>query len=272
MGKLILTGNSRIRVRHAVLAGGIQPTDVADLHTWYDAATTGDITKNGSDQVTAWIGHSGFGSTLSCSATNAIKSGIDTKNSRNVVTFASGYIGNSSPMMYATLNSGSGNKAVTVFMVVDPTTTSGTGLETFVAETNSSDLSSQLNFRAQTISSPSNEYIISGAKAGVGQWITAQSGSGVVGTGYHLLVAQLDTVPASDTWATRIDRAAGNSGTFTINTTTTINAFGLGGLLFSGGASHFLIGHIAEVLIYTRKLTSTEITDLEGYLATKWGL
>lgn len=268
MGKLVIASN-RTRGRLADQPGvTFLPSDVAGLHTWYDASTTADITKNGSDQVTAWAGHSGFGTTLTCSATNAVKSGINTQNGRNVVTFASGLMTHASPFMYSTLN---GNGAITIFIVANATTTSGTGLETFVTEVNTSDASSQVCFRAQTLSSPANEFICSCAKQGVGQWLTAGSGTGVVGGGARIMMFKLDGTGGPDTWAARVDKAAGNSGTFTTDTSTTINQFGMGAMNNSSSPVHFLPGHMCETLIYTSAVSAGNITLIESYFA-RWGL
>lgn len=272
MGKLILTGNSRIRSRGpgaAAAAPPFAPTDVTGLHTWYDASVTADITKNGSDQVSVWAAHGGHGTNLGCTATNAVKSGINTQNGLNVVTFASGIMVHSTPFMYAAL---AASGAITIFIVANATTTSGTSLETFVTEVNTADASSQLCFRAQTLSSPSNEFIASGAKVGTGQFLTAGSGTGVVGGGARIMMFKLDASPTPDTWSARVDKAAGNSGTFTTNNTVIINQFNVGAMDNSSTPNHFLPGHMCEILVYNVAVAGGDVTSIETYLGTKWGL
>ncbi len=244
------------------------PSDIAGLHTWYDA-TTG-IGANGSDQVTAWDVRDGFGSLIQPgSASNAVRINQATQNGLTTVTFASGMLTNSAQFMYAEIDGGG---AITIFIVANPTTTSGTGLETFVSEDNVSDASSQLCFRAQTLSSPANEFIASGAKQGTGQWLTAGSGTGVVGSGARIMMFKIDTTGSPDTWSARVDETAGNSGTFTVNTTTTVNQFNVGAMNNNATPNHFFIGHMCEILIYTAAVSGSDILLIEAYLATKWGL
>lgn len=41
---------------------------------------------------------------------------------------------------------------------------------------------------------------------------------------------------------------------------------------YAGGPSQFMTGDIAEFLIFTKALTATEISNVENYLSTKWGI
>jgi hypothetical protein len=50
--------------------GGTGPESVPGCWCWYDASQSGDITKDGSNNVTEWLDHSGNGCHLTASGTN----------------------------------------------------------------------------------------------------------------------------------------------------------------------------------------------------------
>lgn len=70
-------------------------------------------------------------------------------------------------------------------------------------------------------------------------------------------------------WALRTNRAADGSGTQIRSITS--NFLDLG-ITESGGSISTLLGQVAEFILYTRVLSSTEITTVETYLNSKYGL
>ncbi len=70
-------------------------------------------------------------------------------------------------------------------------------------------------------------------------------------------------------WAMRIARAADASGTNIKAITSGLTTLGYNP--FSGGV-FFLNGKLAELIVYNRVLTPTEITNVENYLFAKWGV
>lgn len=70
-------------------------------------------------------------------------------------------------------------------------------------------------------------------------------------------------------WAMRIAQAADASGTNIQGITAPLTTFGYNP--FSGGV-FFLNGLLAELIVYNRVLSPTEITNIEAYLHTKWGV
>lgn len=75
---------------------------------------------------------------------------------------------------------------------------------------------------------------------------------------------------ATGAWAFRAARAAAGSGTTALAITKGSNA-----LLFynvNAGFNLDFVGSVAELIIYDRPLTPTEITTIENYLLAKWGV
>lgn len=83
------------------------------------------------------------------------------------------------------------------------------------------------------------------------------NGSGVGNDGRAQL--RYDKTPQTLTWT-------GTVGTST-NAATKVLSFAFNGIT----NSNYWIGQIAEVLVYSRTLNSTEITGVESYLSNKWG-
>jgi hypothetical protein len=68
-------------------------------------------------------------------------------------------------------------------------------------------------------------------------------------------------------WGFRVDRAAGASGTNLLSITAATSSFG-----YSAQSASPFFGQIAEIIVYGRVLSGAEITTVENYLHSKWGV
>ena len=94
--------------------------------------------------------------------------------------------------------------------------------------------------------------------------LTASTAAWVVGTWFQANVTYLASTGA---FAYRQGRAAANSGTTSTFTVTPSSFFGS-----DNGASPLNGASVAEFIAYNRVLSGTEITNVENYLNTKWGV
>lgn len=98
----------------------------------------------------------------------------------------------------------------------------------------------------------------------------ATSNTSIIGSWVQINAYLDNNVPFANPWAFRLNRAADGSGT--TGTTVIPPATGLGGNGCSAGALEMYSGQIAEFLLYNRVLSSTEITTVETYLNSRYGL
>lgn len=98
----------------------------------------------------------------------------------------------------------------------------------------------------------------------IGDDTTKLAGTSALDAGAHLVVGIFDG-SSSVVRVDRVDEATGNAGTAS---GANVN---LGAGETGGGLSSFVVGRIAEVLWYGRRLTATEMEQAEDYLA-RWGV
>lgn len=228
--------------------GGIgAPASISNLCYWFqsDVLTAGGsfypLLKNQTP------GLSGYDSLIVGSAGIAVSS---TLNSLNVASFAGG-------AAYVLPGTGPTLQPCTIFAVINPTTLTGNPsifggsssgmLEMYITSGN------QLGLVVQSVAIISN----STTTLTAGAWIQCNmTYDGVTGL-----------------WAFRIGRTAAGSGT---GVTGRIATNGSAGIMCAGtgpgSAGSPLTGKCAEQAIFNRVLTGTEITTVENYLFTKWGV
>jgi hypothetical protein len=88
----------------------------------------------------------------------------------------------------------------------------------------------------------------------------------------HTLIFDGNQTGNSNRFKYRIDGVQ-QTLTFTTNVNTTTSAT-VNGILFGTDANlnNDFLGYMGEVLLYTKTLTSTELSNTENYLKTKWGI
>lgn len=112
-------------------------------------------------------------------------------------------------------------------------------------------------------------------------WIGGHAGatftvdSHTVDTNFHIVTTIYDGTATgnSNRFKLRFDQTdATLTFTGTVNATTSASASSFyGGVGETGNTQHW-IGDIAELILFKRTLTTSEVADIEGYLANKWAL
>jgi hypothetical protein len=237
--------------------GGSQlPGTIPDLVMWVE--TDNILGAAGSvvgriQEKTPWItGVAATAPALSASPIIAAVISPTQVNSLNVLKWPATTAGNYAISPGLTLNLGA-----TYFVVVLPLANS-TGSQALVAGTASGGTALYL-----TNASGNNALaIVDEGTAGIG----TSSALWTVGVPFQ---ANVTYNPTTGAFAFRQSRAVANSGTGPTGVGTT------NGLLNVLGGDQFgsnLNAAIAAVIVYNRVLTSTEITNVENYLNTKWGV
>lgn len=229
--------------------GIVAPSNISSLQLWLDAADTSTITS-ASGAVSQWNDKSG--NDYHVTQTTAAKkptTGASLHNGNNILTFDGG----------DTLEIPSGifsipNGDNTIFVVAKRNTETGSG--ELVVNMDSSGTN--------------NYYLGYGNTAGdvifLNKDVDANTlvSSGNTNTDYNIMTA----FRSATTLSLSINGA-----------TATTNSFGADAPSVDGAnigsrqdSSSFVIGSIAEILIYGKALSEDEIASVEGYLSVKWGI
>ncbi len=230
------------------------PTNVPDLQLWLDASDVSTITESGG-LVSQWNDKSGNGNNATQgTGANQPTTGDTSQNGLNTLSFDGGDFLTASAI--ASIMDGS-DKPASIFAV---TTSQGTGSRVIWCFADSVD--SNFNFvRYNTGSFAFSKF------DGTVSKLEATTGTQVNGT-YDLtaLVNAGITADFRDDGAITSDDFDFDVGTMTCDT------FAIGSLVQSGSPTAFLIGSIAELIVYDRELTLAETNQVETYLANKWGI
>lgn len=220
-------------------AGPFSPTDISGLSGWLDASDTGSIT--GTSPVTEWADLSGNGNDA-VQGTNNVVSGTRTINSLNALDF-SGTTG----LVWFQPSS----NVCTIFMVAQSDVT-GTNQRLLSTYDGAGGLTSgQILF--DWLSTNSLRFL---------REAVSTSATATKDTAVHLFTAQ-NTSSASfvgfdgaETTGSGYATAPAVAYVIGQDTSVTTNSFN---------------GLIAEILYYEAELSPSEITQVENYLADKWG-
>ena len=219
------------------------PTQVAGLQLWLDGADTATTTLTGSN-ITLWGDKSGNANNFT------VISGAPTYNTTELaVSFVSSNSVNSDVMKSVSniaFIAGSNN----VFVVAKIPTNPFYNFQIIFNVGVGGDNSLRTNYN-----SPPNIY--------PNQGFTGTKNT-LYYTGIPILNTGLDTPAYPATTRFIVDSVYGS-----FNTTTQVTLSSAG---FIGGAYRGLTGFIYEVLMYSNALTTTQCTQVEGYLAWKWGI
>lgn len=239
-------------------SGSFSPTNIANLHSWYDAADLSSIAVSG-QYVSTWADKSGNNRNAVASVYGYIKTGVASRNGLNVLSRdAYSFLGVDAYGMVAPASIS--NNALTLFSVHHKPDVGGGGnffsrVFSFNA-TNSVDynnISSCLIYEGNTTPGHSHYfYRNSAANLTSAQISFAEP---------KLLNFALDNTAISLTV---------NGSTVTGTTSATSLACAYQKLF--GFSDSFLNGWIAEQLVYTRVLSVSEKDAVNNYLKAKWGL
>lgn len=237
----------------------VDPRDYSGLRMWVDANDvngTGVQPANGTT-VTTWADKSGLGNSLTATAGVAPTfqtTGFDGINP--ALRFASGkYMARANPFSSATQN------AITVFFVLANDTLTSNSAVSLNGDTASSSYPNG-RYLFHTPWGDNNVYFDAGDCCGARR-LTGPFPNALTAT--TLYTGQSDSV--TGTQLLRIDGAAFRAGTSALSVTVS------GGVRLSavaGGSFGSFDGRFAEIVLYDRALSLTEIQNVECYLLEKW--
>jgi hypothetical protein len=247
------------------------PAEITGLKAWYDASDTSSISLSGS-AVTQWNDKSGNGFHVTQgTAAQRPSSGINTINSKNVLTY-----GGNDVLKAATasdwifLHNATGS---TVFAVSISDNTAAAEFPIFATSTGSSQVGCGFRIAYDPPLDKFSPFVSTGG--GSGTLVSLIAAGGVtVGTAFY----------ASGVWdnnnATLANRSkwrqngGAESGSNTQDdapvSSNPASALLIGANDNSGTTGY--TGKIAEIILYTGVLSSGDITKVNSYLASKWGI
>lgn len=250
------------------------PSMISSNVYWFDAADTSTITTSGSN-LTSWS-NKGTGSMTFNSISGTITSGTSSQNGRNVISFTA------SSILTSATTSLAYNGRATYFVVYQKRgnfSTSGTYLNLFSSA--NSQTFANLNFQIYY----SRDFLTN--TTFFDQLIVVSSGYNYSGVG---------NIPPYSTYVYQMlsmDTGVSNKGFWTFGGATTGTGAGAGDMWGAGSTDPGQVGgywsydqnpttfrmgsspfdwDLAEIIIYSRELNTSERQQVEGYLAWKWGL
>jgi hypothetical protein len=235
------------------------PQTISGLHFWYDASDLDSITSS-SGLVSQWNDKSGNGYHVTSSGSLRPTLTSNYLNNKSVITF--------NGTQYMQGNVSLTSNAFTHFIVMAKTS----------AASGATEYGRSLSLWNSGVG---NDY--ADVQAFEVHWFSTATWSGVTGPGAgpyrngssiaatplsigaaHLGVTTLN----GSTVEYRLDDATVSGTTSATSMNSNRQTIGAGGA--SGGGDQYLIGWIAESIMYNRVLTSTEITTISNYLKEKW--
>ena len=243
------------------------PSDITGLKAWYDASDTATISLSGS-AVTQWNDKSGnaFNLTQSTGA-NRPTSGVNTINSKNVLDFdGNDYLQASTASNWKFLHDTSGS---TVFFVAYYGSTSDYEAH-YATSGGAATAVGTLNYK--TNGDIMGCVMVRGV---AGTYVVDANNGTISDNANHQISYAMD--PNNGTAANRakyrIDKTAqtqGNSQTGAPSTADPEFALRLG--TYDTVTSWGFSGKIAEVIMYTGLLSDGDITSVQDYITSKWGI
>lgn len=246
--------------------GQIQPTDYPTLWLWLDANDLSTITTGSVNAVATWADKSGGGRNFT-QATAGSRPTYQTSsfNSRPSINFD----GSSDFLTYASNTSYS---RFTVFGVLN-------------VQNNATMLTQDIFSKVYFFALNFNDFPFRGISAG--PTVTALGASIDSGNGNYTTDATSTTSASPNVnylftsyydqsnLITSINGVAGQitPASLTLSSTVAPYAIGRAGLENGGGAgTSYYKGNIAELIMYTSSLTTTQQQDIRRYLGNKWGI
>ena len=223
------------------------PTDIGDCELWLDSSDSSTITET-SGSVSQWNDKSGNGNNATQGVgANQPTTGTSNQNGNNVLDFADDQFLELPSDLYPIPSDDN-----TVFVVSRRNSETGSVAAAFAGAGGGQNR--WITFYNTTVGS------ISFRNDGAGA--SSVSSSGNTNTQFQIIRGRRE----GTTQAIAINSGSESSNTNATNAT--ITSLDIGGV----GTSLSLEGEVAEVIVYSRSLTSTEISDVENYLAAKWGI
>lgn len=248
------------------------PSSIANLKLWLDASDTATISLSGS-AVTQWNDKSGngFNVTQSTSAQRP-SSGINTINSKNVLTFGGDdVLQAASGSDWTFLHNSTG---ATVFAVAIDNNTVDFEYSIFANSVGSSERGVGLRIALDGVNPRTlSPFVSTGGGSGTLVSLIA-GGSFTAGTAFYVSGIWDNsnaTLASRSKWRQSGGAEFGtNAQDDSPSASNPARALCIGNNTNSG--SYAYTGKIAEILLYSGVLTGTDITNVNSYLSAKWGI
>lgn len=241
-------GVSSVSVANPFRSNGsaFTPASIANLTFWIDASDAASITVDGSNNVSQWNDKSGngFHAGQSNSAKRPSYTGSNQIKGRNVPNFDGS---NDNLITTGTMSVSQPNTTFVVFKYPS-------GLSTTTRYLFDGSVNRQFIIVA-TPTTPSQINFGAGTTVGITSLTGIENATSYVTSVFNGASSQVRV--------NGVQRSTGNPGTNGVGTALVIGAF-------QSQAGSFWQGMIAEILIYSRALSGSEITTLESYLSSKW--
>jgi hypothetical protein len=252
----------------SVQATAFTPASIANLKAWYDASDTATISLSGS-AVTQWNDKSGNTYNLTQgTAARRPSSGVNTLNSKNVITFAGDDVLAASTASNWTFLNNSGG--ATIFLAAYYDTSA---VQTFIFDTSTSTTGA-VGF---TSTRGSNDKLAAFVAYGTGgQYVSLDSNLQTLtdATAFYWSM-KLDN--SNGTAANRIKvrvngGAEQGANTYTNSPSASAPAQPLFLGSYENAGTQGFQGRIAEIIMYSGILSAGDISSVNSYLASKWAL
>lgn len=269
----VKTGYDGISLLAGNAAYVFTPAEITGLKAWYDASDTSTISLSGS-AVTQWNDKSGngFHVTQSTSAQRP-SSGVNTINSKNVLTFGGDDVLQASTASdWTFLHNATGS---TVFAVSIHDNTGAAEFPIFATSTGSSQVGCALRISYDTPPAPFTIGPFVSTGGGSGTLVSLISGGAVTaGTAFYtsgIWDNNNATLASRSKWRQNGGAEFGtNTQDDAPSSSNPANALFIGANNTAGTTGY--TGKIAEIIMYTGVLSSGDITKVNSYLASKWGI
>lgn len=237
-------------------ASGFVPTQISNLALWLDAADSTTITTDANTKVSEWRDKSTAAKHCSQGTANNRPAYVTAaQNGRNAVQFTTS---TSQSLVQTSGTVGiSGAAERTLFTVQQE---NAPGVNTFPAIFHwGADSNGQTH--AHNVFRP-----VSGSSV-VGADIYASGRNALLVAGaYSCVTSQLDSSSAVVAWRNQVAMTQSGTAGLAANTSDTVYTVG------RWRVSTVYPGNICEIILYSRRLSSTEIASVEKYLSKKWSL
>ena len=245
-----------------------EPTPVAGYYVWLDASDTSTITKSGS-AVSQWTDKSANAFAFT-QATAAYKpdSGIDTQNSKNVLTWGTSdrLVSTAAASTWTFLHYNTG----TTFIAFKQTNGANSAA---LMQTNGAS-TVQTGFYIWHQATSKLQHLVSYGSSG-NSAVNNSTANNALDTNFTYLTIISD--PQNGTAANRSDIRVKQGSAIKNNVQTNspsnlapTNTLSIGDYVDGGGVA--LSGTIGEIIIYNSILSAGDILSNQQYLATKWGV
>lgn len=230
------------RRRRRLIEMGPTVTRIEGLSLWLDAADTSTITES-SGSVSVWADKSGNGyNVVQATGGNQPITGATSQNNKNVIDFN----GNSFVCTSASIATTSSNTTFVVYQSTNSFPIGGTDVDILFRHENLGGSDYTLTASNGFIDTTEPELRRENGGT-VSLFVNGQAGGGSANQTNTFYIGRADA-----------SSAPAYSGQYCIGAT------------LSGSFGH--VGSIAEILIYNRSLTPSEVSTIELYLGAKWGI